>query len=426
MHEFVESDPSDYSMEEAMDLARAEFPKVDLNDVQDRSAYWQKRGYAKPILIGDFLDQDYRVEFLVDRCVVKNASCIIAGASKSFKTTISLHLALALAAGSDFLGEFRTQQTPVLFASAESGEATLQRNLRGMADAMDIKIDELIASEAMSLQFWVPRISNVELMEHFEACIDETDAKVVVLDPLYLAMDGETQSSLSLNGEQIQKLMRLILDKGATPIVDDHVKRSSGNAKEYKPIQLEDITGAGKAESFRQWILLGRRSRYEDDDSDSKLHELWMTVGGSAGHSATWGLDVTENFSSDYEHVQYSLTLTPGSEVRKALKVAQRDKQCEREARKAAAAQKTLEAKCDKVEAEFRRKPEGLWTRTDIRAIARVSGDKANEIIFELVSTGRIAKHPNSLRRGNNQCEAWQLPGTGIIDFVCAQNDGQG
>ncbi len=392
----------------------------------DRREYWTQRGLAPPITVGQFLREKYEVEFLVERCLVKDSSCIIAGASKSLKTTVSLHLGLALATGCDFLGQFSCTQTPVMFASAESGEATLQRNLRGMADLMDVDLDELAAGDQMSMQFWVPRISDDDLMDYFADCIDQTGAKAVVLDPLYLAMDGETQASLSLNGEQIQKLVRLILDKGATPIIDDHVKRSSGNAKEYKPIALEDVSGAGKAENFRQWMLLGRRSQYENDDGFEKHHDLWLTAGGSAGHSATWGLDVTETFSHDYADVQYSMTLRRGSEVKEELKTASVDKRAERAARKEEAARKTREAKCEKVACAMNREPDKLFTRTEIRAIAQVSSDKANEIIYELESTNRVAKHPEGVKRGNNRCEAWQVNGTALMDLAGGEDSSVG
>jgi hypothetical protein len=388
------------------------------SSVAERKEYWERRGYYQPIGLGEFLERDYRVEFLIDRCLVANQSCIIAGASKSLKTTTSLHLALSLASGKPFLNQFSATQTPMMFASAESGEGILQRNLKGMASMMDISDADLailIGDRMFSIQFWVPRINDNDLMDYFSDCIDMTGAKAVVLDPLYMAMEGDSQHSLGLNGEQIQKLCRLITDKGATPIVDDHVKRSSANAKEYKPIVLEDITGAGKAESFRQWMLLGRRSAYQDDDSHSKVHDLWLTIGGSAGHSGTWGLDVSESFDPCYTSVQYAFTATRGSAVRDAQKAAIVDAAANRKAKKEAEKEATFQRRLESVERAMTAKKNEAFTKSDVKSLLRCNSDQAGEVLFRLEADNKIAKHPEKVKRGNNKCEAWHLQGELVL-----------
>lgn len=383
-------------------------PEPKKTEPEDRDEYWSRLGKERPIGVGEFLSRKYQLEFLVDRFLVKGQSCIIAGASKSLKTTISLHLALALASGKPFLGGFQTVQTPVLIASAESGEATLQRNIRGMAAMMDIDLDELAESKSLSIQFWVPRINDSDLMDYFANCLDATRAKAVVLDPLYMAMEGDTQASLGLNGEQIQRLTSLIQSKGATAIVDDHVKRSSQNAREYKPITLEDITGAGKAESFRQWMLLGRRGRHEDDDGLEKHHGLWLVAGGSAGHSATWGLDVTETFVKDYSEIDYLMTLRKASEVRQEILEAPDEKTLFREARSQAA----FDSKVRRALNFFEGRPHDLVIKADLREELSCNGIVAAQVLEHLEEDGLIVKHPELVKRGRLHVDAWKLPGT--------------
>ena len=101
---------------------------------------------------------------------------------------------------------------------------------------------------------------------------------------------------------------------GATPILVDHAKRSSTNAREFEPLELEDISGAGKAECFRQWMLVSRRSKFMADPGLPHHHDLWLTMGGSAGHASTWGLDITEQIHSNRSR-DYTVDTLPRSEV---------------------------------------------------------------------------------------------------------------
>ena len=59
---------------------------------------------------------------------------------------------------------------------------------------------------------------------------------------------GPFDAADGLTIEQIDQLARTCVDCGATPVCLDHVKRSSQNAKDRMPLELGDVTGAGKAE----------------------------------------------------------------------------------------------------------------------------------------------------------------------------------
>jgi len=53
---------------------------------------------------------------------------------------------------------------------------------------------------------------------------------------------------------------------------------------------------AGFGEFARQWVLLSRREAYQ---AGTGLHHLWMNLGGSAGASSRWALNINEGIYPD-------------------------------------------------------------------------------------------------------------------------------
>jgi hypothetical protein len=353
----------------------------------------------------ELLEADLNEEFIVDQVLVENQPFVVAGEFKTLKTTLLIMMALSLCSGAKFLGRYEVKKKKrVLFCSAESGKKKIRTTIYAVAKQMGISIAELRDSGSLSFSWWVPKVSSMEVMDYFKNEVTKSQAEVVFIDPLYQALDDQ-QASMILNGQQLAALCNFIKDAGATPVCCDHVKRSSLNTKNREPLELDDISGAGKAEYFRQWMLVSRRKKFEPEEN-KKPHDLWLSIGGSEGHSGQLALDVVETFD-DQGHMTIEVATQQRSEM-----IQQRQESTK--SKKEESKEKALKEKLDRVLGYFTSNPNKLIVNADVKALMNCNSDSAKAILFHLVEKNLIVRHPFLVRRGTNSCEAFHLPGAQI------------
>ena len=168
---------------------------TDNDGKQEQSGGGQAKADPENPLITGAMDNaafnaaDHRHEWLIDGLLVADEPLVVSGPSKAMKTAVLVDAAVSLAAGSPFLGRFAVRKpAPVYVVSAESGAASLQARMRHVCKAKGIDPDGLP----------IPWYTRVELLSTVEGCrnlgaaLKHFGSRVVVLDPSYLLLGGDT------------------------------------------------------------------------------------------------------------------------------------------------------------------------------------------------------------------------------------------
>jgi hypothetical protein len=160
------------------------------------------------------------------------------------------------------------------------------------------------------------------------------------------------------------------------------------------PMGLENLSHAGLAEFSRQWILLNRREAYQGDGN----HDLWLTVGGSAGHGGLWNLHIEEGTADEnFSGRRWNVTVPTASEVKNV--VADKKAQAKQEAtdRKSADEQRRVLAAIDAEVDDGR----AAATRRRIKERTGFAAPKVTDILEGLVEGGSVQEVQFDLISGN-------------------------
>jgi hypothetical protein len=388
------------------DKPRVEYADHNLRD-QDPSAAprEQKRETVtfNRITCAELANGDYSLEFLVDDILVKGQPGLLAGPPKGCKTTALIDLAISLTTATRFLNRFDVSE-PVRVAvmTGESGLATIQETARRVCESRGLRLED------NANLFWYADVPRFGDPEHIEAvrklCVD--DAVVVLLiDPAYLAMPGANADNLMMQGELLRSMAKACAEIGVTLLLAHHTKKNTITPS-GDPLELHDIAWAGFAEFARQWLLLNRRERYEEGTGE---HHLWLSVGGSAGHSGLYGVDISEGTWSPTTPRWWDVTVQGGGALLNAKRQEHRDR---RDVEKEQKTSEKLDHDRTKVWAALG-KFDGPETSSAIAGAAGLSGGRTAAALGWLVAEG-FAEQAEVVRANRQKYSGYQLTSKGV------------
>jgi hypothetical protein len=205
----------------------------------------------------------------------------------------------------------------------------------------------------------------------------ESGCKVLVLDPTYFCMSGVDAGNLFRQGEQLRPISEVCQRHGAGLILLHHHRKQGKvkNRSDYEPPGLNDLSWSGFAEFGRQWLLVGRR---EDYVPGTGSHKLWLNIGGSAGHSSLWALDIDEGVPDLPRY--WSVALSTPEEARAEKKSG------------------SIRARLLNAAREF---PAGE-TKTALFTVAGLKSDTATRIVFDALVGEKVLTPTKVSKNGGN------------------------
>jgi hypothetical protein len=228
----------------------------------------------------------------------------------------------------------------------------------------------------------LPRFGELAYHDALRRWIGDDELDALAIEPAYLCMGEMRHEDLFDMGAKLRGVSELCQEMGATLIVGHHNKKT-GKADPYSPPELEDIAWAGFQEFARQWILVGRRERYEPGTGE---HRLWLNAGGSAGHSELWALDIAEGRRTDPGGRRWEVFLMPASEARERATAIEEDRKARTAESKATA---RLDADKRRIVNALAKFPNGE-TGKAIRERAGMSGARFNPALAALIEDGDV------------------------------------
>lgn len=330
---------------------------------------------------------DAPVEWLVDGVFSADQPTIFGAKQKSLKTTLLTDLAVSLATGFPWLGRFEIpQRRRVLFLTGEASAAAAIRKVRRAAEFRNLRAGDIGDSLRIEATRF-PSLPDARDCQAVAAAVATHGVQVVIVDPLYMGLQGLNTANLTEVGPALRQFMAAC--RPANVVIAHHVKKSA--SYDDAP-NLEDLSQAGIAEFAGNFWLMGRMGEYTGDG----LHSLAIRYGGRDEQFGLLKLDFNER--------DWTADFTSLLDHREDLKQRQ---DTERVNRLAAAVKGHLSRH---------------GGQATLSALADAAGTKPSresfqQIIDELCESGQYTRV--MLKGGNNkECEGLQVNGQMATDSV--------
>lgn len=238
---------------------------------------------------------DTPVEWLVKDVLSADQPTIFGAMQKGLKTTLLTDLAVSLAKGLPWMGRFEIPAPRrVLMIVGEASQRASVRKLRKAADHRNLKREDIGKSIRLETVNF-PTLPRLEDCLSIQEAVEAHQIDVVILDPLYMGLEGVQTTNLCEVGPALRRFMRHC--QPAKVIIAHHVKKTA--SFDDAP-NLEDLSQAGIAEFAGNFWLMGRMQEYQGDG----MHDMAIRYGGRDEQFGLLRLEFNErNWTSHFTNL---------------------------------------------------------------------------------------------------------------------------
>ncbi|MBL8819941.1 MAG: AAA family ATPase [Planctomyces sp.] len=248
------------------------------------------KSYAETPLSEILKHKDEQPEWLVENLIVCEEVGAILAPAKTGKTLLAVDLAISMASGKPWLARFQVPKPRrILYLTGETNQRRLASLVgkictsKGLSPSEMNSLDEYLKIEFVEF----PLLKSPADIARLRQTLERYSTEVLILDPLYLAIQGVDTAKVQEVGPLLWGLKHLA--PKLTPIVVHHVTKSSGRGNEG-PTGLYSAAGAGFAEAVGQWINISRTGEFRDG-----VHQLNLSIGGRDQGEAAFKVELTES-----------------------------------------------------------------------------------------------------------------------------------
>lgn len=157
--------------------------------------------------------------WLIKDMWMKSSHGMVAGEPKTFKSTITMDMAVSIASGEDLWGKYKVEtQGPVIIVQNENADWIVKDRLEKIMVTKGLEGSVIIGEEKLDIEWPVDlplfflnnygfNFSNEEHRDEFVSYVEKIEPVLIIFDPLYLMIDGDINSS-----QELQPILKWLLN----------------------------------------------------------------------------------------------------------------------------------------------------------------------------------------------------------------------